>query len=303
MKPWRKFRPPTGPISPAQNAPAIGTGPSSSVDDAGVVVGRAEEVLPAAVAREQQRAAGVVAGRAARGGPRRRRPRRARGTARSGRRSTSSPTASAPVVRSAPSTLRTRKSPRPKSSCARRRRCRRAVPARISSRSSSLASVARSPGAAHSAGRPASSWTRFRSARGDDERAADGSASLRDDRAHLDTVEQHADRPVRLDAIVEHEPVPARSAGRGRHAADHLRARGSPRRGGGGTRRSGTLNGSARSSERRRVIGRAPASPRSPRRRAWSRASSDDRREPGVGQPRREATRPRVRPRPRRSRR
>ncbi len=31
MKPWRKFRPPTGPISPAQNAPAAGIGPSSSL--------------------------------------------------------------------------------------------------------------------------------------------------------------------------------------------------------------------------------------------------------------------------------
>ena len=29
MNPWRKLRPPTGPISPAQNAPAVGSGPRS----------------------------------------------------------------------------------------------------------------------------------------------------------------------------------------------------------------------------------------------------------------------------------
>ena len=62
MNPCTKLRPPTGPISPAHSAPAIGSGPEQPVDDAGVVVGRAEEVLPAPVAREQQRAAGVVAG-------------------------------------------------------------------------------------------------------------------------------------------------------------------------------------------------------------------------------------------------
>ena len=56
MKPWRKLCPPTGPISPAQNAPATGSGPSSSSTSAGVVVGHAEEVRAAPVAREEQRA-------------------------------------------------------------------------------------------------------------------------------------------------------------------------------------------------------------------------------------------------------
>ena len=45
MKPCRKLRPPTGPISPAQNAPATGNGPEQLVDDTGVVVGHAEELL------------------------------------------------------------------------------------------------------------------------------------------------------------------------------------------------------------------------------------------------------------------
>ena len=38
MKPCRKLRPPTGPISPAQNAPASGTGAEQLLDHAGVVV-------------------------------------------------------------------------------------------------------------------------------------------------------------------------------------------------------------------------------------------------------------------------
>ena len=32
VKPWRKFRPPTGPTSPAQNTPATGSGPEQLVD-------------------------------------------------------------------------------------------------------------------------------------------------------------------------------------------------------------------------------------------------------------------------------
>ena len=57
MKPCRKLRPPTGPISPAQNAPASGQRPEQLVDDAGVVVGHAEQAPSPPVAREQQRGA------------------------------------------------------------------------------------------------------------------------------------------------------------------------------------------------------------------------------------------------------
>ena len=58
MKPWRKLRPPTGPISPAQNAPASGTGPSSSSTTPASWSGSGNR-RAAAVAREQQR--GVAA--------------------------------------------------------------------------------------------------------------------------------------------------------------------------------------------------------------------------------------------------
>ena len=54
VKPCRKLRPPTGPISPAQNAPASGDRPEQLVDQAGVVVGHAEEARPAPVAGEQR---------------------------------------------------------------------------------------------------------------------------------------------------------------------------------------------------------------------------------------------------------
>ena len=59
VKPCRKLRPPTGPISPAQNAPASGTRPEEIVDERGVVVGATEEPGPAPVAREQQRGVAV----------------------------------------------------------------------------------------------------------------------------------------------------------------------------------------------------------------------------------------------------
>ena len=93
-----------------------GSGPEELVDDAGVVVGIAEEALPPPVAGEEERGVGLGRRPAGRAGPRRRSRRRGPGTARCGRRSTSSPTAMAPLRWSAPSTFRTRKSPRPNSS-------------------------------------------------------------------------------------------------------------------------------------------------------------------------------------------
>ena len=62
MKPWRKFRAPTGPISPAQKHPATGSGPSSWSTSAGVVVGLAEQALAPAVAGEQQGGVGLGGG-------------------------------------------------------------------------------------------------------------------------------------------------------------------------------------------------------------------------------------------------
>ena len=54
MKPWRKFRPPTGPISPAHRRTGDRERAEEPVDEAGVVVGHAEEVPPAPVAGEQR---------------------------------------------------------------------------------------------------------------------------------------------------------------------------------------------------------------------------------------------------------
>ena len=63
VKPWRKLRPPTGPISPAQKNPPAGA-PSASSTRARVVVGDVEHVRAAAVAGEQQRAGGAGRARA-----------------------------------------------------------------------------------------------------------------------------------------------------------------------------------------------------------------------------------------------
>ena len=60
MKPWRKFRPPMGPISPAQKAPGQRERPEALLDEAGVVVGAAEQVHAAAVAREEEGATDLL---------------------------------------------------------------------------------------------------------------------------------------------------------------------------------------------------------------------------------------------------
>ena len=62
MKPWTKFWPPTGPSSPAQNIPATAPPRHLFVDEPGVVVGLAEQVAAAAVAREHQRRPSALAG-------------------------------------------------------------------------------------------------------------------------------------------------------------------------------------------------------------------------------------------------
>ena len=82
VKPCRKLRPPTGPISPAQKNPPAGT-PKGILDRRRVVVGHPEHVRAAAVAGEQQDAGRPrraerlnLARGASRAGPRRRRRRR-----------------------------------------------------------------------------------------------------------------------------------------------------------------------------------------------------------------------------------
>ena len=59
VKPCRKLRPPTGPISPAQKKPAVGT-PSAVLEGGRVVVRNLEHVGAASVAGEEQRACGAV---------------------------------------------------------------------------------------------------------------------------------------------------------------------------------------------------------------------------------------------------
>ncbi len=59
---------------------------------------------------------------------------------------------------------------------------------------------------------------------GDHERATERTAPLRHHRADLDAVDQNPDGTDCVDAIVEHETVTTRSAGGGRGAADHLEA-------------------------------------------------------------------------------
>ena len=61
VKPWTKFWPPTGPISPMAKKPATGIGPRISWIRLDVVVGLVEQAGAAAVASEEQ---GTAAGRA-----------------------------------------------------------------------------------------------------------------------------------------------------------------------------------------------------------------------------------------------
>ncbi len=169
MKPCRKLRPPTGPISPAHEPPAMGSGPSSSSIRAASWSGTPKSRLPRPLQVNSRAPAPdrLPAGEAAR---------------RSARRSSSaaaasrtwnctvcptcswSPTASAPVSRSAPIRLRTRKSPREKSARCSSTTTPRWRPAWRSARSSSLA-ASDSSRSRSSAGRPASSWTKLPSAR------------------------------------------------------------------------------------------------------------------------------------------
>ncbi len=58
VKPCRKLRPPTGPISPAAKKPAVGRPAQLTVDQPGVVVGDAEHAPAAAVAGEDEGAGG-----------------------------------------------------------------------------------------------------------------------------------------------------------------------------------------------------------------------------------------------------
>ena len=138
---------------------------------------------------------------------------------------TCSPTASAPELSSAPSRLRTRKSPRLNSALCSSTTSPTCRPPRSSSRSSSEAAPASSCRRSI-AGLPPSSSMRFCSARVTTYGLADRAAALRDERAHLDAaaVDEHADRALGEDAVVEHEAVPARAARRRRQPADDLEA-------------------------------------------------------------------------------
>ena len=116
VKPWRKLRPPTGPISPAQNTP----GDRERAEHAGRPRRRRGRARRTGGGRgrctvKSERGRGLVAGEQLAqvlvGGGRR----RARGTGWSGRPRRRRRRRRRPVAWSAPSTLRTRKSPRPKS--------------------------------------------------------------------------------------------------------------------------------------------------------------------------------------------
>ena len=84
-EPVEEVRPPTGPISPAQNIPASGIGPSSSSTTPASWSGSPKRLRPRPL-HVNSSAAGRRRRSAARAGPRRRPPRRGRGTAPSGRR-------------------------------------------------------------------------------------------------------------------------------------------------------------------------------------------------------------------------
>ena len=87
VNPCRKLRPPTGPISPAQNAPAIGSGPSSRSTTPASWSGVPKRCCPRPLHVNSSAPPASCAGEQRAAGLRRRRPRRGRGTARSGRRS------------------------------------------------------------------------------------------------------------------------------------------------------------------------------------------------------------------------
>ncbi len=134
-----------------------------------------------------------------------------------------SPTAMAPASRSAPSTLRTRKSPRPKSTLVLvDDDAEVQAPLASGGRSSSVGRRDQLVAAARArAGRRARA-TRLPLGAGDDERLADRPAALRHDGARSPTPAEQRRRPRRVSCTVavEHEPVAA-GLGRGRrHAAD-----------------------------------------------------------------------------------
>ena len=220
MKPCRKLRPPIGPISPAQNMPAQRP-PVISGDQLGVVVRPAEQVRAAAVAREHERAVGL-AGRAEH------RPQVLVGGVRvadvelDGRADLDvlDRSAIAPFDRSAPSTARTRKSPRSKLSFASSTTTPRWSPAWSSARSSGAA-ARRQVDHPLEGGLAGELVDDVALRPGDDHRLAERTAALRHER--LDDVpgrQQHADRAVVVEAAVEHEAVAARAAGRRREPAD-----------------------------------------------------------------------------------
>ena len=302
VKPWRKLRPPTGPISPAQNAAGGRDRAEQLGDDAGVVVGHAEEVLAAPVAREHQRGrrpcspaeqraevlvgrGGVahvelhrlpdldpIADRDARRSPGRRRARCARGSRRG----------------------RSRRG-------ARRRRRRGAGPAgaapdpRRRRRVGELAQPVER-------GRPASSSTKFRS-------APVTTNGLPIGRQPCDTTVCSLDarRGTRRRRRRSTTGRRGRAGCRpGRAAADAIppidrQVRAVLVRAGAGSRRPGTRTGrrAGAASERRPRSSSSPrASRRRRRRRASARPARRDGREPRVGEPRREQRERPARPRP-----
>ena len=214
MKPWRKLRPPTGPISPAQNAPATRDRAEQLARRAPASwSGTPKRCRPRPLQVNSERGRGPRRRRAARAGPRRRRRRRAPGTARSGRRSTWSPTderarllvgaehvaheevAAAELglvlvddeadVQAAPEQL----------ALVVGRRSRRAPCSRVER------------------GLPAELLDDVPLGARDDERARRPAGSpARRPCATVDAGEEHADRAVVEDRVVEHEPVAARVA-------------------------------------------------------------------------------------------
>ena len=169
------------------------------------------------VAGEHEGAVGRCRGRrAARAGPRRRSRRRAPGTARSSRPSTSSPTATARARGRRPSTLRTRKSPRSNvlvlvddEAEVQARRQQVAVVG--------VAALDQSAQRGRGPARWPAPRARCRSASVDDHRLADGRQPWRHDVVMATPRRQHdADGAVVVHGAVEHEAVAARAPGRRR---------------------------------------------------------------------------------------
>ncbi len=164
VKPWTKLRPPTGPSSPAAKNPAIGTAPRCSDRTRTSWCGWPNRRVPRPLQVKTRAASARCAATSAW---------RSSSAVAASRRwnctvvptSMGSATAMAPEDRSAPTTLRTRKSPRPNCSlCSSmtRPRCRPPVSRRTTS--SSLSESRAWANTCSRAGRPASSYSRLCSA-------------------------------------------------------------------------------------------------------------------------------------------